>query len=326
MNNANARTYAYCAIWAGAAIALGSFLLFLFKTTPLDLAQPISALIFAQYGALVGGVVGTLFSLAAVLLLIYNLENQEQNLQEQQIESRFFELLKIHIGNSNNMDIGDRVGKRNFISLIGEYHEASDAIQPVCKKYELTEHKAINVAYLCLFYGGLGRASTEILLKRLAPKHGTEFVKDIVAALSASAFRPARVTSLHYMPFDGHQVRLGHYFRHLFQSVGYINEQPTEILSYEGKYKYIKTLRAQFSTHEQGLIFLNSLSDLGRAWELDERIVDPNRKLITKYNLVKNIPHGFLEGIDVRKYYPDVKFEGDETLSIGRLGLQGKYT
>ena len=66
--------------------------------------------------------------------------------------------------------------------------------------------------------------------------------------------------------YGGHQHRLGHYFRHLFQAAQYVNNQNR--LDKKGKYFYMKTLRAQLSTYEQEVLFINSLSFLGMSWEL----------------------------------------------------------
>jgi hypothetical protein len=102
----------------------------------------------------------------------------------------------------------------------------------------------------------------------------------------------------------GFQLQLGHYFRHLYQTVNFINEQ--EYLNYQGKYNYTKTLRAQLSTYEQVIFYQNSLSSLGNIWELcvSKRFDKPietvpisevvNKQLITKYNLIKNMPTGQL--------------------------------
>lgn len=113
--------------------------------------------------------------------------------------------------------------------------------------------------------------------------------------------------------YGGHQHKLGHYYRHLFQTVHYINNQ--QILTYAEKYDYIKTLRAQLSTPEQYLLFFNSISTMGRKWELreslsQEKAIDYNKLLITKYNLVKNIPQlNFVGQINIDHFYPMVNFE-----------------
>ncbi len=113
--------------------------------------------------------------------------------------------------------------------------------------------------------------------------------------------------------YGGHQYKLGHYFRHLFLTVKYINDQ--SIIGYKDKYNYIKILRAQISTIEQYLIFYNSLSFMGRAWELehvnttsDEAI--KNKWLFTKYNFIKNTPNlSQLGVIKLDEFYPDLQFE-----------------
>jgi len=47
------------------------------------------------------------------------------------------------------------------------------------------------------------------------------------------------------------------------------------------------------------------LSDLGKPWEKSDQLQD-YQGLITKYNLIKNIPEGYTLGIDVKKYYPHI--------------------
>ena len=115
-----------------------------------------------------------------------------------------------------------------------------------------------------------------------------------------------------YKYYGGHQFKLGHYYRHLFQSVKYINEN--KILSFSEKYNYIKILRAQLSTPEQYLLFFNSISIAGRAWEFDQisdnLYENVNCYFISKFNLIKNIPDTFiLNAIQIRYYYPLVHFE-----------------
>lgn len=113
--------------------------------------------------------------------------------------------------------------------------------------------------------------------------------------------------------YGGHQFRLGHYFRHLFQSYTYLNEHPG--LKESDRYFYGKLLRAQLSTYEQALLFINSISSLGMKWEFTS--VKNNGKasinnLITKYNLIKNLPDDHMYGIKYKKYYKNVSFEFDE--------------
>lgn len=114
--------------------------------------------------------------------------------------------------------------------------------------------------------------------------------------------------------YGGHQYKLGHYYRHLYQTVKYINKRKD--LKYQEQYDYIKTLRAQLSTIEQYLLFFNSLSFMGRAWELDDlcrRNINKDNWLITKYNLIKNLPNiGLFNNNSISDFYPGVNFEFEE--------------
>lgn len=110
--------------------------------------------------------------------------------------------------------------------------------------------------------------------------------------------------------YSGHQGTLGHYFRQLFMSINYINNQSK--LSYTEKWEYAKNFRSLFSNHEQLILFINSISILGRAWELKNQ--DENKRLITKYDLIRNIPKAYRIKYDITLFYPQVEFEEEETI------------
>ena len=117
-----------------------------------------------------------------------------------------------------------------------------------------------------------------------------------------------------YKYYGGHQHRLGHYFRHLYQAFNFLSSQ--DFLTADEKYYYGKTFRAQLSTYEQFMLFFNSLSSLGMAWEYtvvsknnpDKKDLD-DFKLISRYNLIKNLPGSQYYDFTYRKFYPSVKFE-----------------
>ena len=121
--------------------------------------------------------------------------------------------------------------------------------------------------------------------------------------------------------FGGHQHRLGHYFRHLYQSVTYIDNSRN--LKYEQKYEYIKSLRAQLSTYEQAVIFFNSISEFGKVWEMEN--CHFNDQLITKYNFIKNIPAEFITDFNLKKFYPLVEYEGSKKIKR-KEELKQKYS
>ncbi|MGN7203812.1 putative phage abortive infection protein [Pedobacter sp. SAFR-022] len=111
--------------------------------------------------------------------------------------------------------------------------------------------------------------------------------------------------------YGGHQFKLSHYYRHLYQTVKFINDQ--DVFNFCEKYEYAKTLRAQLSTPEQYLLFFNSISNIGREWEfkqIDGTYDKRSYYLITKYNLIKNVPDLlFMNFINIPQFYPDVSYE-----------------
>lgn len=128
--------------------------------------------------------------------------------------------------------------------------------------------------------------------------------------LSAWA-EPLVPTDDYYKYYGGHQFRLGHYFRHLYQSFNYLDSHPD--LTKIEKYQYGKLYRAQLSTYEQALLFVNSISALGLRWELNaKKGTEAGPNLITEYNLIKNLPSSHSSGIKYESYYPDVDYEFQE--------------
>ena len=71
--------------------------------------------------------------------------------------------------------------------------------------------------------------------------------------------------------------------------------------------EYMRTIRAQLSTHEQALLLLNSLTPIGAAWW--------NLNLIDGHKLVHNIPEFFFEPLlemDTRSLFAPDYFEKPE--------------
>ena len=307
--------YANWLIVGGLVILGSSTLLFLFKTTVLNFGLEIDSNIFDHFGSFIGGLLGAFFSLAGVYLLILNLKSQEIDIQKQQIENRFFELIKIHRENCNEIKVQDKEGREVFKWLQKEFYKCYEIAKSVSDKSEnkFSEREIINIAYISFFFGAVGEYSSKTVKSNLASveEKDSSFLKELLTEFENQKEPLKQKGNFPYKLFDGHQFRLGHYYRHLYQTVKYINEQPNHILNYEAKYQYIKTLRAQLSTQEQVLLFFNSLSKLGKNWEMDNLLTE-NGKLITKYNFIKNIPEGYVSYFALKNYFPDVKYEGQE--------------
>lgn len=296
--------------------------------------------IWGDYGSLVGGLLGPLLTLASILFILDNIENQKDSLEQQresvkqqerllqqekinfvksQVESRFFELINFHKQNVNEIKSNNKQSVDVFETLHNEFHYTFNRIKPcsnISGNINSLERDYINIqiAYLFFFYGFTND-------DRCKNNYSYWFER-------INKYKRANITfdfSKIGCTLSAHQSILSHYYRHLFQSVKFINEQPSKYFNYEEKYNFVKTLRAQLSNHEQALLLYNSISPLGDAWELDINISDPNRKMITKYNMIKNLPPGFTREIDPKCFYPDVYFEFDDKPTDRRTKLEILY-
>lgn len=349
--------------------------------------------ITGQFGDFIGGVVGTVFAMAGTLLIYLSFKEQTiQNVKEG-FESTFFELVKIHRDNVNELtytkyDNGElrtaktrKVFRLIFSEFLECYREvkkfsnsknSDDYILPKYKikleeiiatnnlKVGIIELALIDIAYNIIFFG-VGEEGEIILRGKFKRKYNHEFFYHLLRYIKLKPkmenktrwdkwktllsydykkFKRVNKEFYHYRShhsiealsdeikelifeeefnkyYGGHQHRLGHYFRHLFQSFKFVNYD--QHLTEKEKYFYAKTLRAQLSTYEQAILFINSISTIGMKWEylpekhlLDEQDNIKNCKLITKYNLIKNLPGYHMFRIRYKSLYPDVKYETEE--------------
>lgn len=187
-----------------------------------------------------------------------------------------------------------------------------------------------------LFFFGVGRKGRENVKLYLKNKYKLEYVEQIINYLS---YKPAFVSKdyVHFQNwknifsllqqfddpcnikfnkyYEGIQNNFGHYYRNLFSTMNYINDGKG--FNYNDKWHFAKLFRTQMSNHEQIFFFLNSISVLGRDWELNtlikkENIREENKRIITKYDLIKNIPIADRELLKVQEFYPNIEYENGE--------------
>ena len=202
-----------------------------------------------QLGDFVGGYVGTLFTLLSVAFLILTFTIQRRAFQLQSFEARYFELLKMHRENVAELGLEGTRGRKIFVFIIREFREILGVVSCItrARRLPLTQCELLHVAYNFLFFG-VGPNSSRMLKKSLE-SFDEDFIDTLERVLNnednKSQFKTQR--NLGYTPFEGHQSRLGHYYRHLYQCVRYVDQQEIEI----NKYEYVKTIRAQLSAWQK---------------------------------------------------------------------------
>ncbi len=89
-----------------------------------------------------------------------------------------------------------------------------------------------------------------------------------------------------------------------------ISDTEDSIFDEKEKYRHIKVLRSQLSDYEQMLLFYNSLSDFGTAWNKrkDKIYKEQDMGFIARFRLIKNIPGNIIwRGIIPFDYYKEEK-------------------
>ncbi|NTW33639.1 MAG: hypothetical protein HGB12_13640 [Bacteroidetes bacterium] len=269
-----------------------------------------------NFGGLIGGIVGPLFSLAGFLLLYETIvaqrrsfDNQQQAFEIQQFETKFFELIKFHRDNVSQMVLRVPWDEQNyydkarvFIEMKSQFSKihkiTKDIINNSNKIEDVNKEKAsVNIAYLILFFGVSKSTRPDLEYSLLKNGYDKMLTDSIILELykKKAKYNPKTVY------YGGHQVRLGHYFRHLFQTVKFVDK--VRFINDKQKYEYVKTLRAQLTQHELAIFFLNSLS-IGQEWE--------KNKYITTYKLIKNLPKNFIADINPKDYYHTFKYEWEK--------------
>jgi hypothetical protein len=247
---------------------------------------------------------------------------QSDSVARQNFESRFFGLLDYHRQNVSEIGIDEKTGRRVFVSLIREFRLVFETVNRVCDATnQYPKSNRLELAYLAFYYG-IGPNSTRILkdvdnsmpadlvenlLKEMCliqdfartneANRQTKFGIDYTRLQKIYSAMRQRIS---YIPFDGHQSRLGHYYRHMFQLVVYLDQQAP--LGTQKEYAGI--FRAQLTNHEQALLCLNALSSLGSPWI--------TRGYLVNYALIKNIPNNFFDPnseLDVKARFPEITFE-----------------
>jgi hypothetical protein len=259
-----------------------------------------------QLGSFIGGYVGSMFALIGVVLLFSTLTSQRRAFAQQSFENKYFELIKLHRANVAEIELQEESGRKVFVLLLRELRSALGIVREVAKtsRQQLTQLEELHAAYYALFFG-VGPNSSRMLQTSLSKSNfGAAFIDALEKELNKPA-TDGEKRKFGYVLFQGHQSRLGHYYRHLYQMVGYVHQQ--QLFDKGRKYEYMKTIRAQLSTHEQALLLINSLTQIGQNWW-------KKGDLIVEYRLVQNIPQGFFDTaeLDTSKLFKPGYFEWEE--------------
>lgn len=271
------------------------------------------------------GVFAVITTFLAFLIQYRANELYRKDITFQRFETRFYELLKIHKDNVSEIKIENKhQGRNSFIPIFNElrflYKIIEEAKEGYIKLYpeenlNLSSERLMELTYFIHFFGitkkirpaDLSKVSIHhpfyiYCLERIKPYQQhfhtiyDKTTKDTISIILNTDKRDNESVILYtdFIPFNGFSNILGHYFRHLYQTVKFI-ANANELDTFEQKYEYMKIIRAQLSNFEQALLFYNSYFFSGKIWWEDPSVNFKNdpRFFISyflDFALIKNLP------------------------------------
>lgn len=219
---------------------------------------------FGVFGDYAGGVAGTLIGLISVVFLYrtYRVQVEISRAQEAQQQSSQFETM--------------------FFMLLSQQRSILQQIRG-----ELTDCYGTKSMYEGHAYIGVLKQNLEIRLSDLMYEEQL-LTKDNKNILKI------KVHSIYHDLFRSHASQLGHYFRHLYHIVKFVDES-----SESNKKKYVDLIQSQMNTDELCLTAINGISDYGRRKMLP---------LLDKYSFLENL---LIDDSETSKlitiFYPNTK-------------------
>lgn len=237
------------------------------------------------FGDFFGGVLNPLLTFLTFLCLIITVIMQRDELSlarteykrtaealsTQAVENTFFNIVELHHKIVENLKVD--------LALIDDSY----------KKY-----KAVST--------GIGYDQVQVD----SSVQGREVFQKIIEYIAHPNRTSATIIKRYISIQDQHNHILGHYFRNLYQALKLIDKYDESILNLSQKKKYASILRAQLSTKELILIFINGLDGVTDTGKF--------KNLLIKYAMLEHLP------IRERRGKPYIK--GNETLKITRAMIE----
>lgn len=261
----------------------------------------IDAELAAQFGDFVGGFIGTLFAFLSILIVAYSILKQTCENRKNNIKGMFFQMIDYHYKNLEQIEVPKperkkvvERGKRGFVVFKIQINRLLQALYKINEENELqlTAHDIACIAYM-VFYYGLSDSWRSFLEEKIQCYDCRNII--INSLLEMDRFNP------NMRLCQANHTVLSAYFRKMYNAIKLIDTEKE--FNERDKEELVKIYRAQLSNPEFYVLFFNVISPFGKKWR--------EKDYIKKYKLLKNIPAGYLDGYDPKKYF-DIKFEHEE--------------
>jgi Putative phage abortive infection protein len=216
---------------------------------------------WADFGSYLSGVASTIISFCSLMLIYITYKNQAKNSSVQQFETTFFNLLST---------------QRNILSSLSGFlnkelnseNPFNDLINKIGGEYISSIAEKINYD-INSFPAKINEANTNIFVE---------------------------INQIYINIYRGKEPQLGHYFRHLYHLIKFVNES-----NIESKKKYTDIIQAQMSDDELYVTFYNGISEFGSL---------KFKPLLDDYSFLENIrSRGDKFKLHCNMFYPNTTFK-----------------
>lgn len=282
-------------------LIVGGFIIF--NDAYFNFSYTINPELASNFGSFFGGFIGTLLTALSFLLLVYTLIVQKIENYKNATKDRFFRVIEFHNENVRNIRVPSleikkqnviEQGRRAFVVYKIQIKRLMEIVTKINKENDLnlSEPQRIDIAYIIFYYGLDDRWESfiENKLRRYDnPKLITHEIKKYID--ENNELKLGRTN----------QTELSSYFRNMYNGIKMVDNDP--FLKHKDKLNLIKIYRAQLSNPELYVLFFNIISRFGKKWN--------ENKYIERYELIKNLPKMYCDGVKPKNYY-DIIYEDDD--------------
>lgn len=263
------------------------------------------------------GVIGTFISAGTLVFVALTYSSQKKELKEtqkelktQRFESVFFNMLDMIYKMGEGMWMKDHslasedkvfhtydgqrffrqfmivlkaFYRKNYIHEIKNDQRKEELSNYLAQRiYECTEDETFKIAHIDYYV-----------------YHKQRFLIDI-SKVFKWAERPENellyIQFLYQFFFDRYSSQLGHFFRYIFNTIKYVEENWND---FESQSKYVNLIQAQLSNHQLAVMFYNCLSPV--SYNKDN--LPAFKDLVEKFDLLQNLQPSLLMDPEHQKYY-----------------------
>jgi hypothetical protein len=262
----------------------------IFFTIDIDFGEKVSTY--------VSGFVGMYIGISGIAFIVATFYSQYVQNVKNQIENIFFKYIEMHYENINQISIKNydrnkkginENGRSAFITMKLQLFELLKLIEELNKNEHINmiDDVIIDFAYLIFFYG--------------LNEEWLSFIKDQYKDINGIDERYIQMCLDGINRMKGTDKSLGNtnqtfissYMRNLYNAIQHIDN--AHFLNKLEKYNYVKILRSQLSTPELYILYFNVRSRFGSEWLKND--------YVKKYQLFTNIPEGYCQKYDHKKYF-----------------------